>query len=98
MKGFKLLEGDRRKYGTGPGAKIFSSEILAGVPQVLVHIRRIIRLALTLLIEVLEQFIARDITAALTSLARRLSFRSIVFSVPLAAKLKRIVEPEISTS
>ena len=61
----------RREHRAGPGAEVLGREVLAGdLAQVGVHVGRVDRLPLAVVVDVLEQLVARQVAAALDD-ARR---------------------------
>jgi len=62
LKWIEDTQRHRRQHRSCPGAKIFGGEILAGHPaQVIVHVLRSNVAHFTLIIDVLKQFLARQI-------------------------------------
>ena len=87
------------RWVAGPGAEILRRDVLAGdLAQIVVDVLRVDRMPVALLVEVLEQLVARQVAAALTMRASRRSLMSLSCRLPLLPrKLKWMWLPSIAT-
>src|SRR2546428_6620366 len=86
----KLLECANGKNGTSPGAEVLGSEILStDLTYVVVHVGSVNRTVLSFFVEVLEEFMARDILATLDDSGElAISDIDFVFLAAFAAKME----------
>ena len=83
-------QGGRRQHGAGPGAEVLGGELVArDLPEVFVDVGRVDRRAAAVLVQVLEQLLARQIAAAPDDAREsRSSQIDLVEHAALAAKVK----------